>query len=110
MPFELIGQSISEAVRSFAHFAPYARMWNAPEEEEPPHANPLRLSGKAIEFDDVGFRYENGRGVEGISFTATPGRLTFITGETGSGKSTLFRLLQKPWRRNRVVSPLMAPL
>ncbi|OCJ68039.1 ABC transporter ATP-binding protein [Agrobacterium tumefaciens] len=95
MPFELIGQSISEAIRSFAHFAPYARMWSAPEEEEPPHVNRLRLSGKEIEFDHVGFRYENGRGVEGVSFTAAPGRLTFIIGETGSGKSTLFRLLQK---------------
>lgn len=95
MPFELIGQSISEAVRSFAQFAPYARMWNEPAEEEPPNARPLQLSGKVIEFDQVGFRYENGRGVEGVSFTAAPGRLTFITGETGSGKSTLFRLLQK---------------
>ena len=96
MPFELIGQSISEALRSFAQFAPYARMWNEPEEqEESPDTRPLRLSGRVIEFRQVGFRYENGRGVEGVSFTATPGRLTFITGETGSGKSTLFRLLQK---------------
>ncbi|WHA40273.1 ABC transporter ATP-binding protein [Agrobacterium larrymoorei] len=95
IPFEMIGQSIGEAMRSLARFMPCARMWGAPEEldeaaTELPLARPER-----VELQNVGYRYENGRGVEGVSFTAAPGRLTFITGETGSGKSTLFKLLQK---------------
>lgn len=95
VPFELIGQSINETVRALARFAPFARMWNAPEEQRAGGEAGLVLSQGVIEFEDVGFRYENGRGVENVSFRASPGRLTFITGETGSGKSTLFKLLQK---------------
>lgn len=95
VPFELIGQSINETVRALARFAPFARMWNAPEEARLSTGEKLTLSHGVIEFDNVGFRYDNGRGVEGVSFRAEPGRLTFITGETGSGKSTLFKLLQK---------------
>jgi ABC-type multidrug transport system fused ATPase/permease subunit len=95
VPFELIGQSINELLRSLARFVPYAKMWHAPEEGWSAHAQRLVLSQKVIEFSGVGYLYENGRGVDGVSFTARPGQLTFITGETGSGKSTLFKLLQK---------------
>ncbi len=95
VPFELIGQSINELLRSLARFVPYAKMWHAPEEDRSAHAQALVLSQKVIDFADVGYLYENGRGVDGVSFTAKPGQLTFITGETGSGKSTLFKLLQK---------------
>lgn len=95
VPFELIGQSINETVRALARFAPFARMWHAPEEPRVGGEAKLALSQGVIEFENVGFRYENGRGVESVSFRAEPGRLTFITGETGSGKSTLFKLLQK---------------
>ncbi|WP_313060266.1 ABC transporter ATP-binding protein [Agrobacterium cavarae] len=94
-PFEMIGQSVSEAMRSLARFMPCARMWLAPEEREEVGAKPAPALAKNIELQNVGFRYDNGRGVNNVSFTALRERLTFITGETGSGKSTLFKLLQK---------------
>jgi ABC-type multidrug transport system fused ATPase/permease subunit len=46
-------------------------------------------------FEDVGYAYGNGRGVKDIRFTAERGAITFLVGETGSGKSTIFKLALK---------------
>ncbi|MBY3027464.1 ATP-binding cassette domain-containing protein [Rhizobium leguminosarum] len=74
---------------------PLARIWSEPEEEDLGDRETLVLSRGTLEFRDVGYRYPNGRGATNISFKAERGRVTFITGETGSGKSTLFKLLLK---------------
>ncbi len=95
IPFEMIGQSIGEAIRSLARFMPCARMWLEPEEPAEVAAEQSVSHPETIELWNVGFRYDNGRGVSNVSFTASPARFTFIIGETGSGKSTLFKLLQK---------------
>jgi ATP-binding cassette subfamily B protein len=49
----------------------------------------------AIRFDAVSFGYREEPVVENISFAAERGRLNFLTGETGSGKTTLFKLALK---------------
>ena len=51
-----------------------------------------------IEFRDVKFKYpdttdEDDNVLDGISFTATPGKTTAIIGSTGAGKSTVLKLL-----------------
>lgn len=94
-PFEMIGYAIDEIVRSHARFLPFAYMWSAPEEAEPVSRARLPLLAGELRFDRVSYAYDNGRGVEDISFMARPGRITFIIGETGSGKSTAFRLALK---------------
>ncbi|MCJ2024474.1 ABC transporter ATP-binding protein [Methylobacterium sp. J-067] len=94
-PFHLIGMAIKESVEAAARFRPLAAMWMAPEEQEPAEPLPYRPSQGAIAFEDVDFRYANGRGVSAVSFVAVRGTPTFITGETGSGKSTVLRLLLK---------------
>ncbi|WP_137136023.1 ABC transporter ATP-binding protein [Rhizobium sp. FKY42] len=95
VPFELIGQSIDETLRAIVKMGPLARIWSEPEEEELGDGEALVLRRGAVEFRDVSYRYPNGRGTADISFKAERGRITFITGETGSGKSTLFKLLLK---------------
>ncbi|MBY2927029.1 ABC transporter ATP-binding protein [Rhizobium leguminosarum] len=95
VPFELIGQSIDETLRAITKMGPLARIWSEPEEEDLGDRETLVLSRGTLEFRDVGYRYPNGRGATNISFKAERGRVTFITGETGSGKSTLFKLLLK---------------
>jgi ATP-binding cassette subfamily B multidrug efflux pump len=58
--------------------------------------NPIERKG-VIEFCDVEFR-DPGAEVpvlSGISFTATPGKMTAIVGSTGSGKSTLLNLIPR---------------
>ena len=58
------------------------------------HAQPLRHQGGSIEFRQVSFGYESERTIlHNISFSIAPGTTTAIVGPTGSGKSTISRLL-----------------
>ena len=62
------------------------------------HAVPMR--GEIV-FDDVGFAYEGaapGRhGLKGVSFRVRPGQTVAIVGQTGSGKSTLTKLVNRTY-------------
>ncbi|WP_259178536.1 ABC transporter ATP-binding protein [Mycetocola sp. BIGb0189] len=50
-----------------------------------------------VEFRNVGFGYPGAENqvLEGLSFTAEPGKTTAIIGSTGSGKSTLLNLIPR---------------
>lgn len=57
-------------------------------------AAPLRITDCAIEFNDVSFSYGPDRQIlRGVSFRAEPGQSIALVGETGSGKSTILKLL-----------------
>ncbi|MCL7032692.1 hypothetical protein MKW94_013698 [Papaver nudicaule] len=59
-------------------------------------AKPLKLSGGTIEFDNVHFGYLTERKIlDGISFTVPAGKSVAIVGTSGSGKSTILRLLYR---------------
>jgi ATP-binding cassette subfamily B multidrug efflux pump len=60
-----------------------------------PRALPARLAGR-VEFDALGFAYEPGNWVlRDVSLTIEPGEKLAIVGATGSGKTTLVRLLSR---------------
>jgi ATP-binding cassette, subfamily B, bacterial len=94
-PFEMVGHAIDNIVRSYSQFIPFAKMWTAPDYSDDDQPIAIPSSEGRIEFEGVHYHYQNGRGIEDISFNAERGRITFLTGETGSGKSTIFRLLLK---------------
>ncbi len=94
-PFEAIGATINELAKTRGNLAPLQAIWAAPEEETAGSAEALRISEGTLRFEAVGYRYENGRGVENVSFMAARGGITTLTGETGAGKSTVFRLALK---------------
>ena len=94
-PFQFIGQAIDSLARSYAQMLPFARMWAAEEEPDHEDGDAFAIAEGVLAVEDVSFRYENGRGVDDASFTARRGAITFLTGDTGSGKSTLFRLILK---------------
>uniref|UniRef100_A0A7S3E5W5 Probable ATP-dependent transporter ycf16 n=1 Tax=Rhodosorus marinus TaxID=101924 RepID=A0A7S3E5W5_9RHOD len=63
--------------------------------DDAPGAQPIDVPSGSVTFENVSFNY--GLGTSGqlsnISFTIEPGKTTAIIGPTGSGKSTIVRLL-----------------
>jgi cell division transport system ATP-binding protein len=61
-----------------------------------------------IRFDQVHKRYANGReALAGVSFTIESGALTFLTGHSGAGKSSILKLIaliERPTRGQVIVN------
>ena len=55
------------------------------------------LPGARIAFENVSFKYSDGAEcvLEDVSFTCEPGKTTAIIGSTGSGKSTVLKLVER---------------
>ncbi len=67
-----------------------------PEPADDPDAQPIRDCRGQIEFRDVSFGYEADKTVlHHISYTAQPGKVMAIVGETGCGKTTMINLLMR---------------
>ncbi len=94
-PFQTIGSSIDDLLRSYSRFIPFAKMWGAAEEPDVPARQDFRLRAGTVAFEHVGFAYRDKPAVSDVSFAARRGRLNFLTGETGAGKTTLFKLALK---------------
>lgn len=68
---------------------------------DPDHSEAAQLpagaDGLAVDFDHVTFAYSQGSDpvLRDISFTAMPGKITAIIGSTGSGKSTIIKLIER---------------
>lgn len=72
-----------------------ALMTSEDELEQRPDGHTAPIKGEIV-FDDVTFGYEGGEPVlRGVSFTVRPGETVAIVGETGSGKSTLTKLVPR---------------
>ncbi|MBM3514870.1 MAG: ABC transporter ATP-binding protein/permease, partial [Alphaproteobacteria bacterium] len=68
----------------------------APEIEDKPGAPDLAVTGGEVRFENVAFAYDPRRKIlDGISFTVPPGKIVALVGATGSGKSTIGRLLYR---------------
>ncbi len=62
--------------------------------KDKPNAPPLDIKGGEIRFENVSFAYDPRRPIlKDVSFTAAPGQMIAFVGATGSGKSTVGRLL-----------------
>ncbi|MEV4838777.1 ABC transporter ATP-binding protein [Nonomuraea sp. NPDC049486] len=63
--------------------------------DQPADGHAAAVTGEIV-FDDVTFGYEGGDPVlRGVSFTVRPGETVAVVGETGSGKSTLTKLVPR---------------
>ncbi|KAJ5174915.1 uncharacterized protein N7482_000792 [Penicillium canariense] len=59
-----------------------------------PYATPLAMCKGDIRFQDVEFSYDSRKpALNGLTFRCEPGTTTALVGESGGGKSTVFRLL-----------------
>ncbi|KKC41033.1 ABC transporter ATP-binding protein [Devosia epidermidihirudinis] len=94
-PFEMIGSAIDDVMRALSNFRPFAKMWNEPNDRVVLDAQPLDLKRGELAFEGVSFAYGDKQILNDLNFTAGPGRITFLSGETGAGKSTAFKLALK---------------
>ncbi len=94
-PFQTIGSSIDDLLRSYSRFMPFAKMWSEPEEPDVAARPDFRLEAGTLAFEHVGYSYREKPAVSDVSFAARRGRLNFLTGETGAGKTTLFKMALK---------------
>ena len=63
---------------------------------EAPEARPLAVTGGAIRFADVRFRYRpDAPALEGIDLAVRAGSVTALVGRSGSGKSSLLNLVPR---------------
>ncbi|HUM72268.1 MAG TPA: ATP-binding cassette domain-containing protein [Chloroflexota bacterium] len=53
-----------------------------------------------VTFENVSFGYDGSPVIKNVSFTAEPGQTVAIVGQTGSGKSTLTRLINRIFDAN----------
>ncbi|TWT23590.1 lipid A export permease/ATP-binding protein MsbA [Luteimonas marina] len=86
----VIGRGVAAAERLFA-------VLDAPEEKDTGTVALARARGELV-FDRVSLRYERDadrHALEDISFTAAPGTVTAIVGRSGSGKTSLVRLVPR---------------
>ena len=68
----------------------------SPEPADDPDALPVSDCKGRIEFRDVSFGYEENKTVlHDINYTAEPGKVMAIVGETGCGKTTMINLLMR---------------
>jgi ATP-binding cassette subfamily B protein len=96
-PVQSLGEMIASAQRALISSA---RVWNVLREEptvkDRPHARHMPAGHGEIRFDNVTFGYQEGRPVlNDFSLRVAPGASVALVGATGSGKSTVARLLPR---------------
>ena len=61
-----------------------------------PQAKPLILSQGEVKFDSVSFAYDERKPtLKNVSFIVPPGKQVALVGETGGGKSTILKLIDR---------------
>lgn len=84
-----IGMGAAERIFDMLDLQP--TIWNKE------NARPIQITKPDIQFENVRFAYEGSsvHALDGISFTAEPGKMTALVGRSGSGKTTIMNLIPR---------------
>ena len=95
IPLSFLGMLYREVKQSLIDLEQvFSLLGKTPDVEDSAHARSLDQPKGLVTFDHVQFSYDKERSIlNDVSFTVKPGERVAIVGSTGSGKSTIVRLL-----------------